>query len=51
MISQVSFQWLELPQMDNLDFGVDAFSLIGGLVVEDDGTITVQTLFAPGTHF
>ena len=46
-----SFQWLELPQMDNLDFGVDAFSFNWGLVVEDDGTITVQTLFAPGTHF
>lgn len=45
------FQWLQLPQRDNLDFSTNAFAFNWGLDVQADGTITVPTLFAAGTHF
>jgi hypothetical protein len=42
--TQVVYQWLQLPQMDVLDFGVDSFAYNWGLEVEDNGTIR-------GTYF
>jgi len=49
--TQGIYQWLQLPQFDNLNAATNSFSFNWGLVVEDDGTITVPTLLGPGTHF
>ncbi|MBF4983251.1 hypothetical protein FNJ87_02505, partial [Nonlabens mediterrranea] len=48
--TQGVFQWLQLPQQDNLAAN-ESTSRNYGLVVEDNGTITLQTLFIAGTHF
>jgi hypothetical protein len=49
--TQGIYQWLQLPQFDNLNAATNSFSFNWGLVVEDDGTITVPTLLGPVTHF
>ena len=45
------YQWLQLPQLDNINASTNSFAYNWGLEVEDDGTITLPTLFAAGTHF
>ncbi len=49
--TQGVYQWIRLPQKDNLNASSESFSYNWGLVVEDDGTITLPTLLAPSTHF
>jgi hypothetical protein len=44
------YQWISQPQFDNPAAG-DGAARNYGMVVEDDGSITVQTLFIAGTHF
>ncbi|MEP0481203.1 MAG: T9SS type A sorting domain-containing protein [Nonlabens sp.] len=48
--TQGIYQWISQPQFDNPAAGEGAARNYG-MVVEADGTITVQTLFIAGTHF